>query len=74
MTRQKANEELVKVLNELIQNNPDLRFSQILYSYRFVKPNRPTIDAGDNWQNEFYVEPVELLKRVNQALEDYKND
>ena len=71
MTRQSQNEELVKVLNNLVKDNPDLRFSQILYVFRFVKANRPTRDAGDNWQNEFYVEPEEILKRVKQALKDY---
>lgn len=71
MTRLEANVELSTILNDLMLKNPDLRFSQILYAYGFVKPNRPTKDAGEAWQNEFYLEPEEVLKRVKERL---KND
>lgn len=64
--RQKANKELANILLEVIQNNPTQRFSQILVNYGFVKPNRPTKDRGDNWQNEFYEEPQKILQRVKE--------
>ena len=80
MTRLQANEKLIGILNRLVQNNPDLRFSQILHNFGFVKPDRPTKDAGDNWQNEFYLEPLKVLQRVTQRINnengtaDYSSD
>jgi hypothetical protein len=71
MTRQEANLKLADILKEMIQNNPDIRFSQVLYAFGFIKPNRPTIDAGDYWQNEFYTEPTEVLERVIARIEKY---
>jgi len=70
MTRQEANLRLVGLLKQLIETHPQLRFSQILYSFGFVKPNRPTLEAGDNWQNEFYSESEEILKRVVTRTEN----
>lgn len=70
MNRQEKNQELVDILQFLIEINPDLRFSQILYSYGFVKANRPASPkARIDWQNEFYTEPDEIIKRVNGKLD-----
>ena len=62
---------------KLVARHPDLRFSQILLNYRFVKqvrPVKPNPDIWHNWQDEFYLEPNEVLKRVEQALIDYKEE
>ena len=66
--RQMANKELANILLKLIETNPTQRFSQILVNHGFVKPNRPTKDKGDNWQNEFYEEPQKILKRVKERI------
>ncbi len=51
--------------------HPELRFSQILLTYRFVKQERPAKpEARISWQDEFYLEPQEVLKRVRRALVD----
>jgi hypothetical protein len=69
--RYQANKRLLEILSRLIENNPDLRFSQILYSFGFVKGTRPANpDLGVDWQNEFYKEPNEILERVNRRAED----
>lgn len=69
MNRKESNIDLLNILEYLIEKHPDLRFSQILQSYGFVKPNRPTKDQGQvDWQNEFYSEPDEILKRVKGKL------
>lgn len=69
MKRVSTNQELVKILDLLIQNNPDLRFSQILMVYGFVSENSPTKD----WLNEFYTEPEKVLERVNLKLQGIKS-
>lgn len=71
MTRQNDNYELAYILLNLIDKHPDLRFSQILDSFGFVKAQRPTKDKGQiSWQNEFYMEGKDLLKRVEQRITD----
>jgi len=70
MTRLQANKKLLKILKELVINNPDQRFSQVLQNLGFVKPSRPVRDLGMiEWQNEFYLESEELLKRVKGRIE-----
>jgi hypothetical protein len=74
MTRQENNRELLYLLEDLIQHNPDMRFSQILQSFGFVKPQRPTMDQGRiSWQNEFNIEPGDLLVRVNHRIDSIEN-
>ncbi len=70
MTRQQANQELVDILQYLVETEPDLRFSQILYNYGFVKPIRPARpELALDWQNEFYYEPTRILARVRGKIE-----
>ena len=76
--RQEATMELLQILGQLILENPHLRFSQILDNYGFVKPARPINPAhaeqfNVQWQNEFYMEPVDLLKRVKDRIDGIKN-
>ena len=71
MTRQEANIELLLKLGDLINAHPDLRFSQILDVFGFVKAERPAKpEHGISWQNEFYVEGGQLLERVNRRIKD----
>lgn len=63
--RQLANKELVDILYDLVIDNPDLRFSQILHAFNFVDNSE---DAIMQWKNEFYVEPEEILKRVKETI------
>ena len=74
MTRQEANLELLNKLEYLIEAHPDLRFSQILDVFGFVKAERPVKDPGRiHWQNEFYVEGGQLLERVNRRITDIED-
>lgn len=69
--RHQTNKRLLEILSRLIENNPDLRFSQILYNFGFVKGLRPANpDLGVDWQNEFYEEPGKILERVVRRAED----
>lgn len=68
--RQQTNRRLVEILNRLVENNPDLRFGQILSSYGFVEDQNYAGMGGPAWEDEFYTEPNEILKRVNKRVED----
>jgi len=72
MTRQQANRQLVAELFNIIEANPDLRFSQILSAYGFVRQERAVRfdDIGVTWQNDFYKEPTDLLERVQKRIKD----
>ncbi len=70
-SRQAVNQELVDVLQYLVETYPDLRFSQIMNIWGFVKEERPAMsELSISWQNEFYIEPNVILKRVKQRLEN----
>ncbi len=72
--RKEATGELLQILGQLILDNPEQRFSQILSNYGFVKATRPANpEQRIDWQNEFYLEPVALLKRVQERLNDITN-
>lgn len=72
MTRQEANRELSDILSYLVEKHKDLRFGQILLTYRFVKQERSAKpELRISWQDEFYMEPEEVLKRVRRALVDH---
>lgn len=60
--RKEATLTLLFLLKELILKHPEQRFSQILTNYGFT-----------NGTNEFYLEPVELLKRVKERINDLEN-
>lgn len=69
MTRQQANQRLIDILNRLVQNNPDLRFHQILQAYDFITTGDLDDTSSPRWINEFYSEPVKVLQRVESALQ-----
>lgn len=73
MSRLSDNLELLGYLEHYIKQYPDMRFGQILQNFYFVKAERPANpDARISWQNEFYTEPSDLLKRIKQRFEDFK--
>ncbi len=69
--RQCNNQKLVDILQKLVNENSSQRFSQILQNFGFVKPERPANpDQRISWQNEFYSEPEDVLKRVEERVKD----
>lgn len=52
--RQEANREIIKVLTEVVERCPDLRFGQILYAVNAIKQN----------EDPFYIESVDMLNRI----------
>lgn len=73
--RQKANLELLKILEEQILNNPTERFHQILRNSNFVKETRPKDTTEQiQWVNWFYAEPVDVLQLVKAAKYELDNN
>lgn len=66
MSRQVANQKLVQLLQELVQQNPDQRFHQILRNYGFI--SEKSTSGEPEWINEFYSEPEAVLQRVEAAI------
>ena len=74
MDRQMNNEFLLNELEYLIRVHPELRFSQILLAFAFVKQERPARpEARISWQDEFYVEPEVILERVKKRIKDVED-
>lgn len=78
--RKAATKALVGLLAKLLEENPTQRFGQILQNYGFINVENVTINGGRGteyeelvWTNEFYLEPVALLKRVQDRINDLKN-
>lgn len=67
--RKEATMELLQLLGQLILEHPEQRFSQILQNYGFVIWDDSDIESN-SWSNEFYLEPVTLLKRVKERIND----
>lgn len=70
--RQKINQELAITLLTLIKQCPDMRFSQILQNFGFVDvielhKNIQEFN-GNVWADEFFKEPKEILKRVQETV------
>ena len=78
MNRLTWNRLLVKRLGKLVERYPDMRFSQLLSAFEFVKGNlKQSDDYGtilDGWLDEFMVEPSELLERVDAKIREVQND
>jgi hypothetical protein len=58
MTRLEANLQILEVISTFAQQNPDLRFSQILYA----------LDVIEGKRDDFYTESETTLAMVKEAL------
>ena len=75
--RQEFNREILEILIEAVEKNPQLRFGQIMSMLRTVTHSRPmsqqTADQCDaHWRDEFYLESEVLLERMRRAVEGSK--
>jgi hypothetical protein len=78
MSRKQVNRQILAELFNLVEdpNHSDMRFSQLLSVYGFVRQERAVRfeDVGVCWQNEFYTEPKEILDRVQKRIADLKEN
>ena len=66
--RRRDNRKCLKVLRDYMDNNPDLRFSQVLLGTGLIATHAPNpiinASVGLLILNDFYLEPEDLLKRA----------
>jgi len=69
--RQEINQKIVYELSKLVNKYPDLRFGQILSNFGFIEQTNHFEDDYhdyDYWKDEFYIEPEEILERIQKAI------
>ena len=70
MTRQEANRLIVKILADQVEKQPDIRFSQLMRNIEVV--DEDIIEPKLIWRNEFNLEPLKLLKRIQSKIKKYR--
>jgi len=66
MTRQEANKRILEILIEEVNGQPDIRFGQLLRNLGAISEERE-VDGPMLWANEFYLEPQDLLQRIEKT-------
>lgn len=64
MTRQEANIKILKHIEEVVNEYPDLRFGQILANLGIVEYEYNTYDDAVITKDPFHVESVDTLKKI----------
>jgi hypothetical protein len=64
MTRKEANVEIVRLLLNYINMNPEQRFGQVLMNLKIVQRD----NKSGKLVNNFYEEPEKTLERVKETL------
>lgn len=73
MNRQEANKQIVKRITDMVENQPDMRFHQILNSLGINEMDYPKKPDGTKdhengfYKDFFYEESVETLKRMDKG-------
>ena len=66
MTRKEANQKLLEILKETLENNPKLRFIQALWALNLIDMHSMGSIAGDI-VDRFYEESSTTLERITSA-------
>lgn len=65
MNRQEANKKILEIVTSEVENNPDLRFIQILWKLGIIDSGK---FEDEKIIDRFYEEPEETLKRIYNRL------
>ena len=68
MTRKEANMEIVRLLVNYINDNPDQRFGQILRNVGVVVDYWNEQEMKKDWMNHFNEEPQAMLDRMLEQM------
>lgn len=68
MKRKEANQKLLEILKETLENNPNLRFIQALWALNLIDVHSMGNIAGDI-VDRFYEESSTTLERITSAKE-----
>ena len=74
--RQFANREIVKMLSDMVEKYPDLRFGQILAiteAIEYIPDSRPYIDTVDV-KDPFNEESVDMFVRMRDKMMTFNKD
>lgn len=74
--RQIANREIVKILSDMVERYPDLRFGQILAiteAIEYIPDSRPYIDTVDV-KDPFNDESVDMFIRMRTKMNTFNKD
>ena len=74
--RQIANREIVKMLSDMVEKYPDLRFGQILAiteAIEYIPDSRPYIDTVDV-KDPFNEESVDMFVRMRDKMMTFNKD
>lgn len=63
-----ANRDLANLVKTLVEQNPTMRFHQILRNFGFIVEDRSNPDGPPVWMNGFYEEPMKTLERVKREI------
>ena len=66
--RQLANKQLLSILEQVVDRNPDIRLGQILLNYQFVKSE--VAENGIKIHDPYHEEPVDTLSRVKSKIKE----
>ena len=66
--RKTANEEILSILKEYLENHPEIRFVQALWNLNIIRISKEKM-FNDNYiiVDDFYEEPTDTLKRIKNA-------
>ena len=64
MKRKEANQKLLEILKETLENNPELRFIQALWALNLID-----VHSMGNIVDRFYEESSTTLERITSAKE-----
>lgn len=73
MNRQEANKQILKRITAMVDNQPDMRFHQILNSLNINEMDCPKKPDGSKdheksfYKDFFYEESVDTLKRMDKS-------
>lgn len=74
--RQIANREIVKILSDMVERYPELRFGQILAiteAIEYIPDSRPYIDTVDV-KDPFNEESVDMFVRMRDKMMTFNKD
>jgi hypothetical protein len=66
-SRKQSNKKILAILSQLVEENPDLRFSQILIISKILGENR--FELGKTYYElDFYQESSALLEKITSQI------
>lgn len=72
MNRQDANKKILEQITKIVEENPELRFGQILLLLDLNK-SIVTNQGESYYSDEFNTEPTVLLERIHKAIAEKSN-